>query len=331
LAIQRYRCQGCGKTFIDAPKFSEALKEQAIDRYFDAEASYRSVGRELGLKPHTIFAWVEALGAQCKSFAEVASELRPHWGGYLLADGKAIHIRGVKYALCLTADATTQDIPLAGLFRHEDFAAWQRVLHLTKRLPYPVKGLVLDEDPALWAAAHKVFPTFPKQLCVRHVVGSLNHWLRYFYDGPRTLVEPFYALCHRLCYAGSREHAAVLRQEWQRQRSAFLYHGLGKAVRNFEAKFPHLWVHFAHPGMPRTSNVIEGIIRQLFRKIDDTDGFQSVGTAWRMLQLLIMRYRFHRFSCSRIHGHNGLSPLNLAGIPTNAISWIRFAQRTENS
>jgi hypothetical protein len=29
--------------------------------------------------------------------------------------------------------------------------------------------------------------------------------------------------------------------------------------------------------------------------------------------------------------HNGLSPLNLAGILTNAISWIRFAQRTENS
>ena len=67
----------------------------------------------------------------------------------------------MKYALCLTADATTQDIPLAGLFCHEDFAAWQRVLHLTKRLPYPVKGLVLDEDPALWAAAHKVFPNIP--------------------------------------------------------------------------------------------------------------------------------------------------------------------------
>lgn len=328
LAIQRYRCQDCGKTFIEAPKFSEALREQAIDRYFDAEASYRSVGRELGVSPRTVFSWVDALGAQCKSFAEVASELQPQWGGYLLADGKAISIRGVNYALCLTADATTQDIPLAGLFRHEDFLAWQRALHLTKRLSYPAKGLVLDEDPALWAATQKVFPGLPRQLCVRHVVGSLDHWLRYFYDGSRTLVGPFYTLCHRLCFAANPQHAAVLRQEWQRQRPAFLSHGLGKAVRNFEAKFPYLWVHFAHPGMPRTSNVIEGIIRQLSRKIDDTDGFQSIETAWRMLQLLIMRYRFHRFSCSRIHGHNGQSPLNLAGIPTEPPLWIRFAQRT---
>jgi len=93
---------------------------------------------------------------------------------------------------------------------------------------------------------------------------------------------------------------------------------------DFESKFKNLWVHFDHPEMPGTTNVLEGIIRQLSRKIDDTDGFNSPATAWNSLKLLIMNYRFKKFSCS----HNGKSPLELAEIKTNKINWIRFSQKT---
>lgn len=285
------------------------------------------MGREFGVKPDTVFGWVDELGAHCKSFAEVAAELQPQWSGILLADGRTVRIQGVKHALCLTADGGTQDIPHAGLFAHEDFAAWQATLSQTKALPYLPKGLVLDEDPALLAAACKVFPGVPLQLCVNHVSRALARWLRYGYTGPRRLVAPFFALCHRLCYATNPQHVEALRIEWERERPRFVRGGLREAVMTFEAKFPSLWVHFAYPGMSRTNNVIEGIIRQLGRKIDDTDGFQSFGTAWRMLQLLILRYRFHRFSCSRIRGHNGLSPLTLAGVQTDHLHWVEFAKR----
>jgi hypothetical protein len=37
-----------------------------------------------------------------------------------LADGKAIFIRGKEYALLLTADAQTQDIPMAHLAMSEN-------------------------------------------------------------------------------------------------------------------------------------------------------------------------------------------------------------------
>lgn len=303
------------------------MKTRAITQYFDGEASYRSVGRELGVKADTVWGWVQEAGTRCKSFAEVAEELRPTWSGYLLADGRTVRIRGVKHALCLTADVGTQDVPHAGLCAHEDFGSWQAVFLAVKALAYPLKGLILDEDPALWAAARSVFPVAPIQACVRHVVSGLRFWLRYRYQGPSTRVDAFADLCQRLAYAVHTGHVAAVQEEWRRQRHVFVRYGLREAVETFEAKMPHLWVYFAHPGMPRTTNVIEGIIRQLGRKLDDTDGFQSLGTAWATIQLLLMRYRFHPFSCSRLRRHNGHSPLTLAGVDTKRLNWVPFARR----
>lgn len=320
---------GCGKTFLETPKFGEDVKAQAIAAYFEAEASYRSVARALGVHADTVWTWVQELGARCKTFAEIATELRPTWGGYLLADGRTVRIRGVKHALCLTADVSTQDVPHAVLEAHEDFQAWQRVFLAVKALGYPLKGLILDGDPALWAAARSVFPTAPIQVCVWHVDRQLRHWLRYVYRGPTTRVEAFADLCHRLCYAASPDHAAWLQERWRRGRHVFVRYGLREAVETFEAKMPHLWVHFTHPGMPRTTNVIEGIIRQLGRKLDDTDGFQTLGTAWATIQLLLMRYRFHPFSCSRLRRHNGHSPLALAGVAADRLNWVHFARRPD--
>jgi hypothetical protein len=48
------------------------------------------------------------------------------------------------------------------------------------------------------------------------------------------------------------------------------------------------------------------------------------------LKLLIMSYRFPPFSCSRNRAHNGLSPLQLAGVYTSNINWIEFSQRKFN-
>ena len=44
--------------------------------------------------------------------------------------------------------------------------------------------------------------------------------------------------------------------------------------------------------------------------------------------MVIMNYRFHKFTCSRIKGHNGKSPLELAGVNTTGINWISFLSNT---
>ncbi len=72
---------------------------------------------------------------------------------------------------------------------------------------------------------------------------------------------------------------------------------------NFESKFNFIWTHFKHPGLPRTDNIIEGVIDQQ-HKITDCHGFEHFETAWNCLKMVIMNYRFHKFTCSRLKGHN---------------------------
>jgi hypothetical protein len=327
ILVQRFQCRTCGRTFLQTPKYDEDLKVRAINAYFDVEGSYRAVARELGVKADTVWGWVQELGTQCRGFPEVAATLHPCWDGFLLADGRAVGIGGVKHSLCLTADATTQDIPTAHLAPGEDAASWRHTLESLQAVGYTPKALIVDDSTSLWAALDYVYPLVPRQLCVIHVMRDLHNWLRYKAHVPLIVATPFIDLCHRLCYAVNASHAATLRMKWDAERPRFIGEGLGEAVAIFEGKFGFLWTHFADPRMPRDTNVIEGIIHQLGRKLDDTDGFQTVGTAWATIQLLIMRYRFHAFSCSRYRGHNGKSPLNLAGVNTDGLNWIRFARR----
>ena len=84
-------------------KYQSSLVFKAAELYFDSEASYRAVGRQLRVKPTKVFNLVNNLGINCKSFVEVAKELQPKWSGHLLIDGKSIYVKKKRYALLLTA------------------------------------------------------------------------------------------------------------------------------------------------------------------------------------------------------------------------------------
>lgn len=302
---------------------------QAAELYFDQEASYRAVGRRLGIKADTALAWVDGLGANCKSFAEVAHELNPQWSGWLLADGKAISIRGVEHALLLTVDAATQDIPTAQLAPTEDTANWRSVfLELRDQIRYPLKGLILDGDQGLLAAAREIFPFSPIQLCLRHAQEAWPRYFKYTYKGSLRGVMPFLELADVITHARSRRQKRRALRHWRQKRQGLIRCGLRDQVERLESVLPLYFTFLCHPGMPPTNGIIESVIRQLGRKIHDTDGYERRDNAWDSLRLLIMRYRFHPFSCSRIQGHNGYSPLHLAGAKTDGIRWIEFSQRS---
>lgn len=301
---------------------------RAAHLYFDREASYRAVGRDLHVRPYRVFQGIDALGENCKSFVEVAQELKPCWGGYLLLDGKTIYVKSDRHSLLLSADAATHDIPTAHFAPEEASEYWKPLLlSLRDEIGYPFKGLIVDGDPALLSACREIFPRLPLQICVRHREQYLQHYFRYLYQGSGRGVQTFLDLATRLLYVSSEEELGFWLKVWQERRQAFKYCGLEREILSFEDKMPFFFTHLDHPGMPRTTNVIEGIIRQLSRKIDDTDGFESTETAWRSIQLLIMRYRFHRFTDSRLEGHNGKAPLELAGVNIEGIDWVQFSQK----
>jgi hypothetical protein len=298
------------------------------DLYYSAEGSYRAVARQLGIRANTALKITNQLGANCKSFIQVARELRPQWSGSLLVDGKTISVGKRKYALLLTADAKTQDIPYANLFESENLENYFSLLEAVRdKLSYPMKGITVDGDSGLVSATQAAFPGVPLQLCVRHLDEFHVYYFNYRHEGPAKGVVRFLELTHRLLYAKSLGHLKHLIQEYLTCRDDLIEAGLGQEIKNFERKFDYLWTHLKHPGMPRTTNIIESIIHQLSRKIDRTDGFRSAETAWNSLKLLIMKYRFHTFTCSRIKGHNGHSPLSLAKAKTSNIHWVTFSQK----
>jgi hypothetical protein len=305
-----------------------SLRFHAAHLYFDREASYRALARQLHVGRHRVFQWIDALGGNCKTFVDVARELRPQWGGFLLLDGKTIYVRGEKHALLLCADAQTHDIPEARLAPAERTEYCEPMLEsLRDEIGFPIRGITLDGDWGLWRACQHVFPDVPLQLCVRHTDQYLCSYFKYEYTGSGRGVQEFLDLARRLLYATSKPHLADLLGIWQERRQALKYCGLEHELLSFEDKTPYLFTHLDHPGMPRTTNIIEGIIRQLSRKIDKTDGFESVETAWHSLQLLIMRYRFHRFTDARTEGHNGKAPLELAGVNIGGVDWAKFSQK----
>lgn len=276
---------------------------------------------------NTVFDELNKLGENCKSFEQIAHELKPKWSGYLLVDGKTIYIKKDKGALLLTADAKTQDIPCAGLFETEEAGNYKALFKtLRDDIHYPIKGIIVDGDPALFKAISSLFTGIPLQLCVKHYADNLNRHFRYHYRGIQDGVPRFLEMIHKMLYAKSAAHLDHLYREYLDNLDFFYATGLAKEVDRFESNFGRLWTHLYHPGMPRTTNIIEGIIRQLSRKIDDTDGFESRRTAWNSLKLMIMNYRFKRFSCSRIKGNNGKSPLRLAGVDTSKIDWVMFSK-----
>jgi transposase-like protein len=300
--------------------------------YFTTEASYRAVAKTLHVSKNIIFHELNQLGENCKSFLKVAQELKPKWSGYLLIDGKMIRIKKEKEALLITADAKTQDIPCAGLFDAEDTNNYKSLLENVKNeIKYPIKGIIVDGDPALSSAISSVFPNIPIQLCVRHYSENLKNHFKYHYRGIPDGIPRFLELAQWMLYVKNIADLDCLYKEYLDKLDYFRITGLKKEVDQFENNFGKLWTHLYHPRMPRTTNIIEGIIRQLSRKIDDTDGFNSHRTAWNSLKLMIMNYRFKRFSCSRIKGHNGKGPLELAGVNISKINWVTFSKNESDS
>jgi len=262
----------------------------------------------------------------------VARELKPQWSGYLLADGKSIFVKGVEHALLLTGDVGTHDIPYADFHPNENTETWMSTLMgVQGALGYPLQGLIIDGDLGLLKACKFLYPSAPLQLCVRHVENFLSYYLRYKLKIPEDKAQPFLQMARQLMYVEDAVQRDQALRDYTARRRSFQRQGLGTIIRLLERKFPYLWTHLDHPGMPRTTNIMEGIIRQLSRKITDTDGFETPETAWNTLKLLIMNYRFHSFSCSRLPGHNGFSPLELAKVSTKGLHWVRFSQRQRST
>jgi transposase-like protein len=346
--VQRWFCKDCHKAFtpkrieIGLSHYDLAVHEKAALLYFDEGASYRAVARALqriGLKSiDAMRAWklVQTLAANCKAPWQVSLELQPQWSGYLAVDGDSIKIASHRESAVLGVDIATLDIPHLILAEQENEANWLFFfLVLKSPLRYPFKGIVSDGDPAIENAIRLVCPTVPHQLCVKHFQDGLHRYLRYQSSHGSGSWREIQRLENAVQYclyaktlAEAKTHLAFITSD-----PGFKQFHLEDAIGKLQGNFERLTQHFSHPGLPRTSNVAEGLIRKLDRRINAMDSFGSHETAWNTLKMLTLYTRFRTLTDCRIpHTYrNGFCPLQLAGIDTSALNWIRFSQLSKNA
>lgn len=325
----RWYCKNCQRTFT--PWFKQ-LNQEGTRLYFDTEASYRAVGRKLKIGSKTAYKRIISLGFNSKSPLECSLELKPQWSGYLIVDGDSILVSRHKESLLLGVDAGTQDIPHAILAEHEDGENWTHFLLVLKDpIHYPFKGIIADGDPAVQEAIKVVLPETPYQYCVRHFEKELIRYIRYQFtqkSGYWREADRFLEASKKMLYANNFK----ITQDYFKAISfdpGFKQAGLDEVVRKIKVNLSDLTRHHFYSGMPRTTNIGEGVISRLDSKINQADGYKYRDTAWATLKMLIMRYRFKKFTdCCRKNKHNnGKSPLELARTDISKMNWIKFSQK----
>lgn len=133
----------------------------------------------------------------------------------------------------------------------------------------------------------------------------------------------------RFIYARSKEEGEERLQSIVAQRERYWRRNLRSLIDSLIVYKEGLLKYLDTPGLPRSTNVMENFIRNLNRRLKTMDGFQTEEGARAFLKLYSLYYRFKPFTDCREHNKhlNGKNPLNLAGVNTTGLDWVRYSQR----
>ncbi|PIZ14890.1 hypothetical protein COY51_07025, partial [Candidatus Desantisbacteria bacterium CG_4_10_14_0_8_um_filter_39_17] len=165
--------------------------------------------------------------------------------------------------------------------------------------------------------------------CTYHALKATERYVKYHYSGgDKFWANRFLLVTKIICQCKILETAQRALAYLERHQEELRRAKLLKRMNILRLRFPHLIKHFQDSNLRPDNNIIENVIKQLNQKFKKVAGFEKFHTAFNSISLLIMHYRFHKFTCSRIPGNNGKSPLELAGVDTSHLNWVRFSQRS---
>lgn len=346
--LQRFWCRTGGHSFttgrsaasLDA-RYSNDVVLEAARIYIEGLASYRTLSRLLAGRVDpppsaaTLNRWVATVAEAAKTPLQVSAELAPpNWGGFLVVDGKAIKVAGADHVLLLGVDSPSQDVVHALVVASEKGDEMAQLVHeAVTEAGYPLKGLVTDLAPGFRRAAADYFGNLPHQACRVHADRRLDQYIRKAKrDRPAATVAA--ELKHRIravLYAPTLEQATQQLNQLTQDRDHYTHIGrrLHQTSRPYdpiaalEHNFHLYTAHHHTPGLPPDNNVVENVIKQLGKKPRLMEGFATTQTAERYARLLIGAYRFKPFTDSN-NGHNGHTPLQLAGAQPATNNWIQY-------
>jgi transposase-like protein len=289
----------------------------------------RIVARQKTISKMTVNRHVHLFTAKAKDSSSVKEKFNPNWNGILSVDGKYVKVydsvlrKTVNYCWICGIDFPTKDLPHYLL--HDEEGRIDMVIYFKelKRLGYPLKVLISDDNHEILEAARFVYGNdFQFQLCTFHYMRKLESFIHpaknYF------LVESIRGIIHsrkpesfyrRLTFLFDNKHC-FLKGPLQR-----------KIFADFQEHLEHLATHiYSSEYIPNTSNEIENLFRQLNLRLKTIPRFNKYRYASDFLNAWALMRRFTPFTdCKKPNKHrNGKAPLELAGVDISGIDYLKL-------
>jgi len=307
----------------------KSLVRKIVNAYYNTRGSYRrtsdDIENKLGFM--RVFRIIDALGRGCKGPVQVARELHPKWSGFLGLDSKVVKIHGDEWLILVAVDLDTEDMVDFWLVKHEDSITLSHFLvELRDEIHYDPKMVVIDLDPAWKEAVESVFPDVPIQFCVVHFERIVDRIIPRLKRTPKQMALK--EMVRDVLYAESEEEARAAKERLLKKRGYFTERKSRHVISSLMENFELLITHFRVKGSFRSNNSTESVNDKLKMKLWLIRGYKRVETARNSLKLMVMHYRFRKFSSScSVKAHNGKSPLQLAGVDVSKLDWITYSQK----
>lgn len=333
IAKQRFQCSDCKKSFLykkDNEKLTVATKRKLTKLYLEGRTSYRTLASHHGLDKNTVYRVVLELISNLPSPRMIAKALKPKWGHILAVDGKYVRVfdwsaehfdfttreRRFSHKKVFLAgiDLRTSDIPYVRLGDEETMIDLMMYFEGLREVGYDLQVLVSDGNPDIERAARKVYgDNFSFQLCHKHFLEGLRRYLNEETEERKLDTEQLITEIGKALVRGRQV------EFWGRTEAQH------KIIKSYEKNHEKLSVWTRIKGVPRTSNQIENLFRQLNLRLKTVNQFQTYENAEYYLNALVLARRFTKFTCCRGKNKmkNGKAPLELANCNIEEIDYLK--------
>ena len=143
------------------------------------------------------------------------------------------------------------------------------------------------------------------------------------------MIAVLYEVCRKILAADTERQALALYKALRKDKS-FPEKQHRKAVRFLTRRWDHLVMHHRVPGLPRTTNLVENVNKQLQRRYKTIEAFQYRSTAIHYTNLLVAFLRQKPYTdCRGTRKHlNGKSRLASAKIRGLHPDWLKNCLKT---
>lgn len=281
-------------------------------RHIDG-APFRKLATEVGLSPAQTYEHVLREMKQLPSSNVLTKEFCSRFCGILIVDAKYIKVREYKTKIpfIFGIDYLTHDIVACLLAPSENQMAYERFFGMLRRMQYPLRIVVADDNGATWPALARVFPRTPLQRCQNHYVENIRQLLRVRTDETH---QPFFYELKKLVFD---EHANFprLRGVLHHLLTKYSLHDLVRQqiLLEIEQRKFELFAYTEVPRCPKNTNLIELYNSHLNGRLKTIKGFKSFASAARWLNAYVLWRRTKTFTdCGPTFKHlNGLCSLEL--------------------